>query len=61
MSINTSTSYSSLSPVCPQQLEAMKAENNLYGEAMALDNVARTYEYMANMSKACEALEAVSL
>lgn len=38
----------------------MQAEGNLYGEAMALDSVARTYEYMANMSKACDSLEAVS-
>ncbi len=43
-----------------QQLEALRSQNNLYGEAMALDNIARTYEYMANMSKACETLEAVS-
>lgn len=38
----------------------MKSQNNLYGEAMALDGVARTYEYMANITKACETLETVS-
>lgn len=38
----------------------MREQNNIYGEAMALDGVARTYEYMANMSKACETLETVS-
>lgn len=39
----------------------MRSQNNLYGEAIALDNVARNYEYMANITKACEALEMVSV
>ena len=43
-----------------QQLDLMKSQNNLYGEAMALDGIARTYEYMANITKACETLEMVS-
>ena len=38
----------------------MQSQNNLYGEAMALDSVARTYEYMANITKACETLDMVS-
>ena len=38
----------------------MKAENDLYGQALALSNIAKTYEYMANLSKACETLEMVS-
>ena len=38
----------------------MKADNNVYGEALALNNLARTYEYMANLAKASETLEAVS-
>jgi len=38
----------------------MKSQENLYGEAMALDNLARTYEYMANVSQAYQSLEAVS-
>ncbi len=38
----------------------MKRENNLYGQALALNNLARTYEYLANLAKAGEALEAVS-
>lgn len=38
----------------------MRSQNNLQGEAMALDSVARTYEYMANITKACETLETVS-
>lgn len=39
----------------------MRAQKNLYGEAIALNNVARTYEYMANITKACETLETVSV
>ena len=38
----------------------MKSQENAYGEAMALDNLARTYEYMANVTKAYESLESVS-
>ena len=38
----------------------MRSHNDLYGEALGLDNMARTYEYMANVSKACETLETVS-
>ncbi len=43
-----------------QELELMKGENNLYGQALALNNLARTYEHLANLAKAAEALEAVS-
>jgi hypothetical protein len=45
---------------CFQQLELMQSQSNLYGEAMALDGIARTYEYMANITKACETLDTVS-
>ena len=38
----------------------MKAQNNLYGEAMALDNMARMYENISNNQKAYETLQAVS-
>lgn len=38
----------------------MKTESNLYGQALALDNLARTYEHLANLAKAAETLEAVS-
>ena len=44
-----------------QHLETMKSLNNPYGQAMALANMAQTYEYMANLSKACECLETVSV
>lgn len=37
----------------------MKAENNLEGQALILDNLARTYEYLANLAKAAETLEAL--
>ena len=43
-----------------QHLESMKAINSLVGQAVALNNMARTYEYMSNLSKAAESLEAVS-
>ena len=43
-----------------QHLEAMKSVDSLYGQALALANIAKTYEYMANLSKACETLELVS-
>ena len=39
----------------------MKKVNNLYGQALALNNLARTYEHSANLAKAAETLEAVSL
>ena len=43
-----------------QHLEAMKSVDSLYGQALALANIAKTYEYMTNLSKACETLELVS-
>ncbi len=43
-----------------QELELMKKENNLYGQALALKNLARTYEHVANLAKAAETLESVS-
>ena len=44
----------------PQHLEAMQSVDNPYGQAMALVHIAKTYEYMANLNKACETLESVS-
>ena len=38
----------------------MKEVGSLQGEAMALSGIAKASEYLANMGKACEALEAVS-
>ena len=38
----------------------MKAVSSLAGQAVALNNIARTYEYMNNLGKAAESLEAVS-
>lgn len=43
-----------------QHLEAMKAIDSLLGQTVALNNMAKTYEYMSNFSKATESLEAVS-
>ena len=37
----------------------MKSCEDIQGQAIALENVARTYEYMANLTKACESLEKV--
>ena len=45
----------------PKEFDAMKSEENFHGQAMALDNMAKTYEYMANLTKASETLETVSL
>ena len=42
-----------------QHLEKMKSCEDIQGQAIALENVARTYEYMANLTKACESLEKV--
>ena len=44
-----------------QHLELTKDANSLHGQALALSNIAKTYEYMANVSRACETLETVSL
>lgn len=38
----------------------MKLCDDTYGQALALENIAKTYEYMANLTKACETLEQVS-
>jgi len=37
----------------------MTAEKNMPGQALALDNLAQTYECLANLSNAAETLEAV--
>ena len=42
-----------------QHLDKMKSSQDAQGEAIALENIARTYEYMANLTKACESLEKV--
>lgn len=39
----------------------MQLAGNLHGEALALDGMARTLEYMGSISQACETLENVSL
>ena len=38
----------------------MKDVDSLHGQALALSNIAKTYEYMADISRACETLETVS-
>ena len=43
-----------------QHLELTKETNNLRGQSLALSNISKTYECMANITKACEALESVS-
>ena len=42
-----------------QHLEKMKSLEDVYGQVIALENIAKTYEYMANLTKACETLEQV--
>ena len=42
-----------------QHLDKMKSLEDVYGQALALENIAKTYEYMANLTKACETLEQV--
>ena len=42
-----------------QHLDKMKSLEDVYGQAIALENIAKTYEYMANLTKACESLEQV--
>ncbi len=44
-----------------QHLDSMQAAHDMYGQALALSNIAKTYEYMANLSKACETLESVRI
>ena len=39
----------------------MKSYEDTYGQAIALENIAKTYEYMANLTKACETLEQVPI
>ena len=38
----------------------MKELGSLHGEALALSGIAKASEFLANMGKACEALETVS-
>ena len=38
----------------------MQQAGNLQGEALALESMARTLEYMGSISQACETLETVS-
>ena len=42
-----------------QQLHAMQQAGNLHGEALALESMAHTLEYMGSISQACETLESV--
>ena len=42
-----------------QHLDKMKSLEDVHGQAVALENIAKTYEYMANLTKACETLEQV--
>lgn len=44
-----------------QHLDKMKSLEDVYGQAIALENIAKTYEYMANLTKACETLEQVRM
>ena len=43
-----------------KHLDKMKSCDDTYGQALALENIAKTYEYMANLTKACESLGQVS-
>ena len=52
--------YSPSSSSSCQHLELAKEANNLRGQALALSNISKTYECMANITKACETLESVS-
>ena len=45
--------------MCAQHLEATKELENPYGQAIALSNIARAYEYTNNFNKASEAMEQV--
>ena len=58
-----SASSSSSSPyLCSlQQLHAMQQAGNVHGEALALESMAQTLEYMGSISQACETLESVCL
>lgn len=44
-----------------QHLDKMKSYEDIYGQAIALENIAKTYEYMANLTKASETLEQVRM
>ena len=43
-----------------QQLEAMQTAGSSLGEAMALDGMAKTLEYMGHLTQACKTIEKVS-
>ena len=54
-----STFLRSYAPPPLQQLHAMQLAGNLHGEALALQSMAKTLEYMGSISQACETLENV--